>query len=143
VIDITTGKGVAANAGHMHPVLKRKGGNYELIRYRHSPAVSTVEGVKFREHEFELFPGDRIFVYTDGVAEATNADSEQFGEERMLAALNKNPDATPRELLWNVMGEINGFVNGAKQFDDITMLSMKYYGTSGKCEEIKTEEETK
>jgi sigma-B regulation protein RsbU (phosphoserine phosphatase) len=52
----------------------------------------------------------------------------------MLAALNKNPDATPRELLWNVMGEINGFVNGAKQFDDITMLSMKYYGTEGKTE---------
>ena len=105
-----------------------------MVKYRHSMAVATMEGTKFKEHEFRLHPGDTLFVYTDGVAEATNADSEQFGEKRMLAALNKNPDATPRELLWNVMGEINGFVNGAKQFDDITMLSMKYYGTEGKTE---------
>ena len=143
VISLSTGKGMAANAGHEHPALRRNGGDFSLVKYKHSIAVATMEGTKFKEHEFQLHPGDTLFVYTDGVAEATNADSEQFGEERMLAALNKNPDATPRELLWNVMGEINGFVNGAKQFDDITMLSMKYYGTSGKHEEIKTEEETK
>ena len=125
---------MAANAGHEHPALRRNGGDFSLVKYKHSIAVATMEGTKFKEHEFQLHPGDTLFVYTDGVAEATNADSEQFGEERMLAALNKNPDATPRELLWNVMGDINGFVNGAKQFDDITMLSMKYYGTEGKTE---------
>ena len=87
--------------------------------------------------EFELHPGDTLFVYTDGVAEATNANSVLFGDERLLEALNKNPDASPRELLWNVMGEINTFVNGAKQFDDITMLSLKYFGSEGKLPEKK------
>ena len=135
IIDLSTGKGVAANAGHEHPVLRRSGGSFEMVKYRHSVAVAAMEGVKFREHPFELYPGDTLFVYTDGVAEATNADSVLFGEDRILAALNKNPDASPRELLWNVMGDINGFVNGAKQFDDITMLSLKYFGKEGRKDE--------
>ena len=132
IIDLSTGKGVAANAGHEHPVLRRNGEQFEMVKYRHSVAVATMEGIKFKEHPFELHPGDTLFVYTDGVAEATNADSELFGEERLLSALNKNPNASPRELLWNVMGDINGFVNGSKQFDDITMLSLKYFGEEGR-----------
>ena len=141
IISLKDGKGVAANAGHEHPALRRNGGNFELVKYRHSVAIGTMEGVRFREHEFELHPGDTLFVYTDGVAEATNSNSVLFGDERLLEALNKNPDASPRELLWNVMGEINGFVNGAKQFDDITMLSLKYFGSEGK-EQNETEEKT-
>ena len=88
ILRISTGKGMAANAGHEHPVLKRKDGKYELIQYRHSPAVATMEGMRFREHEFELNPGDSLFVYTDGVPEATNAQNELFGTDRMLEALN-------------------------------------------------------
>lgn len=141
IISLKDGKGVAANAGHEHPALRRNGGNFELVKYRHSVAIGTMDGVRFREHEFELHPGDTLFVYTDGVAEATNSNSVLFGDERLLEALNKNPDASPRELLWNVMGEINGFVNGAKQFDDITMLSLKYFGSEGK-EQNETEEKT-
>ena len=128
VIQISTGKGTAANAGHEHPVLRRAGGQYELVIYRHSPAVATLEGIPFKEHSFELNPGDSLFVYTDGVAEATNADNELFGTDRMLAALNRNPDAIPEEVLSNVMDGINAFVAGAQQFDDITMLCMKYNG---------------
>ena len=128
VLEISTGKGMAANAGHEHPALRRVDGSYELISYRHSPAIATMEGIPFREHEFELHPGDSFFVYTDGVTEATNADKELFGNDRLLAALNKNPDANPEEVLKNVMDGINDFVAGAEQFDDITMLSFKYKG---------------
>lgn len=128
VIEISTGKGSAANAGHEHPALRRVEGSYELISYRHSPAVATIEGIPFREHEFELHPGDSFFVYTDGVTEATNKDKELFGNDRLLEALNKNPDADPKEVLENVMDGITGFVAGAEQFDDITMLSFKYKG---------------
>ena len=128
VIQISTGKGTAANAGHEHPVLRRAGGEYELITYRHSPAVATLEGIPYKEHSFELHPGDSLFVYTDGVAEATNAQNELFGTDRMLEALNRNPDAIPEEVLSNVMDGINAFVAGAEQFDDITMLCMKYNG---------------
>ena len=132
IVEVSTGRGIAANAGHEHPAICRKGGQYELVVYRHSPAVATMEGLRFKEHSFELNPGDRLFVYTDGVAEATNASNELFGTDRMLAVLNKNPNASPLELLQNVKQGINEFVADAPQFDDITMLSFAYEGNEGK-----------
>ena len=135
VLEISTGKGKAANAGHEHPALRRADGCYELIVYQHSPAVATMEGVRFREHEFELHPGDSFFVYTDGVTEATNMDKELFGNGRLLSALNHDPEAGPEETLKNVMNGISEFVDGAEQFDDITMLCMKYYGPEGQKED--------
>ena len=128
VLEISTGKGVAANAGHEHPAIRRAGGEYALQIYRHSPAVATMDGIPFREHSFQLNPGDTLFVYTDGVAEATNAGNELFGSDRMLDALNTDPDAQPEEVLANVMRGIDTFVAGAEQFDDITMLCLKYDG---------------
>jgi sigma-B regulation protein RsbU (phosphoserine phosphatase) len=87
-----------------------------------------MEDLPFREHTFELNAGDSLFVYTDGVAEATNSDNELFGTDRMLDALNANPDAAPKEVLANMMDSINRFVAGAQQFDDITMLCFRYLG---------------
>ena len=130
VIEISTGKGLAANAGHEHPAIRRADGSFELAVYRHSPAVATMEGMKFKEHEFELHPGDCMFVYTDGVPEATNSASELFGTDRMLSALNRDTSAAPKELLKNVRGDIDAFVGDAPQFDDITMMSFKYMGKS-------------
>ncbi len=131
VIQISTGKGMAANAGHEHPVIRRAGGQYELVTYRHSPAVATMEGIKFREHPFELHPGDSLFVYTDGVPEATDSKDVLFGNDRMLEALNKEPDAAPEKLLTNVRSSIDAFVGDAPQFDDITMLGFTYLGPAG------------
>lgn len=128
IFEISTGKGIAANAGHEHPAICRQGEHFELEVYRHSPAVATMEGIRFKEHEFELKPGDSFFVYTDGVAEATNAENELFGTDRMLEALNRKPDADPQQVLANVMDGINEFVKEAEQFDDITMLCFKYTG---------------
>ena len=131
VLEISTGKGIAANAGHEHPVLRRAGGGYELQVYRHSMPVGTIKDIPFRQHAFQLNPGDSFFVYTDGVPEATSEQKELFGTQRMLAALNKDPDALPEQILENVMQSINSFVDGAEQFDDITMLSFRYLGPSG------------
>jgi len=128
VLEISTGKGIAANAGHEHPALRRANGPYELVTYRHSVAVAAMEDVPFKQHEFQLHPGDSVFVYTDGVAEATNENKELFGTDRMLAALNKDPDAIPQQVLKNVQEAIDSFVAGAEQFDDITMLCLKYNG---------------
>ena len=128
IIELSTGKGVAANAGHEHPAIKRNDDEYHLEIYRHSPAVATIEGINFKEHEFVLNPGESLFVYTDGVPEATNSEKELFGNDRMLEALNKNPDAMPKETLDNVMAGIGEFVQDSKQFDDITMLCIKYFG---------------
>ena len=99
--------------------------------YRHSPAVATIEGIRYKEHEFELKPGDTLFVYTDGVTEATNINNELFGEERLVEALNSDKEATPQQVLSNVKSHIEGFVKDADQFDDITMLCLKYNGPAG------------
>jgi serine phosphatase RsbU (regulator of sigma subunit) len=128
ILEISTGKGVSANAGHEHPVISKNGEEFSLVIYRHSPVVAAMEGMQFKQHEFNLEPGDTIFVYTDGVAEATNSANELFGTDRMLDALNKEPDAMPEKVLENVMDGINEFVQGAEQFDDITMLCLKYFG---------------
>ena len=128
ILDINTGKGVAANAGHEHPVIRRKDGDYELVVYRHSPAVATMEGMRFREHEFELNPGDRLFVYTDGVPEAINEKKEFYGTDRLLDVLNADQDATIHELLVEVREDISKFAGKAEQFDDITMMAFDFRG---------------
>lgn len=128
VLQISTGKGVAVNAGHEHPVMRRANGEYELVVYRHSPAAGLMEGIPYRDHSFELHPGDSLFVYTDGVAEATSASNELFGTDRMLEALNTDPDASPKEVLAHVTEGVAAFVGEAEQFDDLTMLCIKYIG---------------
>ena len=128
ILELSTGKGIAANAGHEHPVLCRKGGRYELVVYRHSMAVAAMSDIPFKEHGFELHPGDRLFVYTDGVPEATNINNELFGTDRMLEVLNRDPEAAPEEQLKAVRQSVDAFVGEAPQFDDMTMLSFCYYG---------------
>ncbi|MBQ7613515.1 MAG: SpoIIE family protein phosphatase [Butyrivibrio sp.] len=126
ILDITTGKGIAANAGHEHPIIKRAGGQYELVVYKHSLALATIEGLKIREHEFELHHGDTLLSYTDGVTEATNKDNKLFGTDRLLETLNKNPDADVYGVINGVKASIDEFVGDAPQFDDITMLCLHF-----------------
>ena len=128
LIDLDTGECTVVNAGHEHPACRKKGSIYELLRYRHSPALATLEGFTFSERSFRLEPGDSLFVYTDGVTEATNRDRKLFGEDRLIMALNKNKDAAPEELLSSVKGAIKEFVDGAPQFDDLTMLAFRFNG---------------
>ena len=126
IVEISTGKVVSANAGHEHPAIKRAGGAFEFDIYKHGPAVAVMEEVKFKEHEFNLNPGDSLFVYTDGVAEATNAENELYGGDRMLEALNKNSQDDAKGLLEHVKDDIDNFVQDSPQFDDITMLCFRY-----------------
>ena len=128
LIDLKTGHALEVNAGHERPAIRRNNGNYEMIRTKHSPAVAVMEGMTFRQTEFDLQPGDSIFVYTDGVTEATNKDEQLFGEERLNEALNRNAGLKPGALLPEITKEIDEFVGEAPQFDDITMLGMIYYG---------------
>lgn len=128
IIDLRTGIGTAVNAGHEHPARKSTDGSFELIRYKHSPALAVMEGVKFKEREFRLESGEMLYVYTDGVTEASNVDSELFGELRLETALNKYAGDEPQQLLPDIRSEIEDFTGDAPQFDDITMLALKYCG---------------
>ena len=125
VYEISTGKLTAANAGHEYPAIKRAGGRFELFRDTHGFVLAGMENVHYREYELELHAGDMLFVYTDGVTEATDVNNALYGTERMLEALNSQPDTIPEELLHQVKADIDFFVGDAPQFDDITMLCLK------------------
>ncbi len=128
IIELSTGKGIAANAGHEHPAFCRKGGKYELVIYQHSLAAAILKGAVFKEHEFQMDPGDSLFVYTDGVPEATSEDDELYGTDRMLNALNRDVEADAETVLKNVRADVDAFVKNAPQFDDLTMLCFQYEG---------------
>ena len=125
VLEISTGKVKASSAGHEYPVLKGKSGKFEIFKDKHGFVLGGMEGMRYRQYEFEMDHGDSLFLYTDGVPEANNAENEQFGMERLLDALNTEPDAEPQKMLENVKAGVDGFVGSAEQFDDLTMLGVK------------------
>ena len=128
LIELSTGKGVSVNAGHEHPVLCRSGGSFEAVVYKHSPAVAVLDDMMFREREFTLEPGDKLFVHTDGVTEATDAGNNMFGEDRLIKALDEYRSSDVMKLLHGVKKSIDSFVGEAPQFDDLTMLAFEYLG---------------
>ena len=128
ILEISTGKLTAANAGHEYPVLKRAGGSFELYKDRHGFVIGGMAGIQYKEYELQLNPGDKLFVYTDGVPEATDRALELFGTDRMMAALNTVKDGSPEEVLSGVRRAVDEFVKDAEQFDDLTMLCLEYKG---------------
>ena len=128
ILEISTGKLTAANAGHEYPVLMQNGGEFSLYKDKHSFAVGGMEGILYKEYEIQLKPGDKLFLYTDGVPEATDKEEKMFGVERMLDTLNRNKTSDPCLLLKNVRSSVNAFAKGAEQFDDLTMMCLKYKG---------------
>lgn len=129
ILEISTGKLTAANAGHEYPVIQRgSDGRFEIIKDKHGLVIGAMDGVSYREYELRLEPGSKLFLYTDGVPEATNAENELYGLERMLDALNTDRQADPQRVLHNVRASVDAFVKDATQFDDITMLCMEYKG---------------
>ena len=129
ILDLETGKLTAANAGHEYPVIRHPGGSYEMIKDVHGFVIGGLEDVHYRNYELTMEPGSSLFVYTDGVPEATNKENELFGTQRMLDALNAEPDAEPEKLLENVKAAVDAFTADAEQFDDLTMLCLEYNGT--------------
>lgn len=125
VYEISTGKLRAANAGHEYPAIRRRDGSFELFKDKHGFVLAGMEDARYREYELELGEGDMLFVYTDGVTEATDKDNRLYGTDRLLRALDSAGDCGPEELLAAVKADIDAFVAEAPQFDDITMLSLK------------------
>ena len=128
ILDLKTGVLTASNAGHENPVVKLPGGKFDYYKDKHGFVVGGMEGVKYNEYELPFEKGSMLFLYTDGVAEASNSDGELFGAERLLAALNATDASTPEEVLRNVDKAVGDFVGDAPQFDDLTMLCLKFNG---------------
>ena len=127
ILEISTGTIRAANAGHEYPAVMQDG-CFRLCRDRHSFVIGGLADVHYQEYELQLEKGDKLFLYTDGVTEATDEKGELFGTERMLGALNACADSSPREILTGVRDAVDAFVGEAEQFDDMTMLCLTYKG---------------
>ena len=126
IMDLETGIMTCANAGHEYPVLCRAGSDYELIKDKHGLVLAAMKDTIQTEYTIELQPGDRLFVYTDGVPEAINKDEKAYGTQRLVGKLNTVRLASQEETLTEIYGDIVEFAGEAEQFDDITMLGFTY-----------------
>ena len=128
ILEISTGILRAVNAGHEYPILKRLGGEYTVYKDRHSFVVGGMAGIQYREYSIQLEKGSMVFLYTDGVVEATNRENEMYGIDRLLHALNGSENDNPMSTLNCVSQSVGDFVREAPQFDDLTMLCIRYNG---------------
>ena len=135
VLELSTGPLTYFNAGHNPPLLRRNGGAYEYLRTRPGFVLAGMDGIRYRLNRLDLSPGDALCLYTDGVTEATDANLQLYGETRLSSVLNLHSNSEPEALLSAVKADVAPFVGDAPQFDDITMLGLRYQGAkeTGAC----------
>ena len=128
LLNTKTGRVLFANAGHNPPLVKQGDGGFTYLKTRAGFVLAGMEGIRYRKNELQLAPGDVIYLYTDGVTEATDAANALYGEERLRTLLEQNPDLAPQALCDAVKEDVDAFVGEAPQFDDITMVCLRYNG---------------
>lgn len=126
MLNLATGKLSYVNAGHNPPLLRKRDGEFDYLRKRSGFILAGMENTVYRKNEMYLEPGDRLFLYTDGVTEATDTEEELYGEERLQRYLNTHMDDTAFDVINGLKNDINAFVGDAPQFDDITMLMLDF-----------------
>ena len=125
ILTFSTGELRYVNAGHPFPVLCHNG-QFSYLREKPNFVVGGMEGLAYTEHSVTLSKGDSIFVYSDGVTEATDANDQLFGEERLMQAMQSTKKLNVPDTLTAVRKSIDEFVGEAEQFDDITMLQFSW-----------------
>ena len=125
ILEISTGKITAANAGHDDPAIYRKGGQFEIFKNKHDLVVGAMGGIKYKDFEIQLNKGDKIFLYTDGLPEATDKDNKMFTLDGMINVLNKHKNKNPEGILDGINESVSEFVGDAPQFDDLTMMCLE------------------
>lgn len=125
ILDLKTGLLKFVNAGHNPPLVRQADGEFVYLKARSGMVLAGMDGIKYRQNELQLTPGDQIFLYTDGVTEATDKNNQLYGEERLLETVNQNIVKNTQQLCEAVKNDVDRFVGDAPQFDDITMLSVE------------------
>lgn len=128
LLNTKTGLVTFANAGHNPPLVKHADGSFSYLKTRAGFVLAGMEGIRYRKNEYQLEKGDIIYLYTDGVTEAMNAENELYGENRLPEVLNKNAASDTQTICDAVKADVDLFVGEAPQFDDITMLCLKFNG---------------
>ncbi|MDY3909249.1 MAG: PP2C family protein-serine/threonine phosphatase [Eubacterium sp.] len=135
ILELTTGKLTYVNAGHNPPLLKQ-GECFEYLKCRAGFVLAGLDSVKYRQNELYMKPGDRLFLYTDGVTEATDVDDQLYGEERLNDFMNRHIKDSARDVLHSLKKDIDDFAGQAPQFDDITMLMLDFHKRNGGTDEL-------
>ena len=126
VLELTSGKLIYVNAGHEAPLFKLKGGEFVYLKSKPGFVLALTDFAGYQKNELYMQPGDRLFLYTDGVTEATDTDKQLYGRERLLEFMNKHNSDGTEEVLRKLKMELDQFVGEAPQFDDITMLMLDF-----------------
>lgn len=128
ILDLKTGCMTCTNAGHEYPFIRGRNGIYRMLKDKHGLVLGGLPKTIYTDYEVKLEPGDAVFVYTDGVPEAADADGRFYGMDRLGKSLNQDPMLPSKEIIGHIKADVDAFVNGASQFDDITMLAVEYRG---------------
>ncbi len=130
ILNLRDGTLLTTNAGHNHPLLKRRDGRFEWLTAQDGPIVGPMPGIAFKESFIQLNPGDELFFYTDGVTEADNVRHELFGNDRLKAVLDQSRATLVVDRISEVMKAVRAFAGEASQADDITILGIRYHGVA-------------
>ena len=125
ILTLSTGELKFANAGHNSPIIIQNG-EVKYLTTKPNLMLAGMDGIPYTTHTTTLAKDDQLFIYTDGVTEATNVYNELYGENRLLTVMKAGIGKSSREVLAIVRNDINSFVQDAPQFDDITMLEMAF-----------------
>ena len=136
VLELSSGTLTYVNAGHNPPLLKKADGEFEYMRERTGFVLAGMDGTKYRQKTLTVKPGDRLFLYTDGVTEATDSRQQLYGEERLGDFLNSHSRYDTTEMLRYLQDDLYEFTGSAPQFDDITMLLMDFKGAEHMSERV-------
>ncbi|MBR2578095.1 MAG: serine/threonine-protein phosphatase, partial [Erysipelotrichaceae bacterium] len=126
IVDLETGHVDFTNAGHNPPLIKKGNGEFEYLRTKPDFILGGMEGIAYKRYEMDLEEGSEIFLYTDGLTEAQNTDKELYGEDRLLESANTAEYHDSKEFCEHIKKQIDEFVGEADQFDDITMLHLRF-----------------
>lgn len=126
-LDLKTGVLNFINAGHNRPLIRHQGGQFEMLNSKSNFILGGMETVRYKSGTLQLQEGDTLFLYTDGVTEATNGAGKLYGDDRLLITAG-TCGGSMEELVGTVVRDIDLFADNEPQFDDITMLAIRYKG---------------
>jgi len=129
IVNVRTGDLRFTNAGHNPPYIRRGDGTINVLAERHGPMVGVLPGVAYGEAIVQLARGDLLFIFTDGVTEAMNADNSLFSEERLEQLLAERQLETASGAVQEVLTAVQAFEFETERSDDITILAFKYRGS--------------
>ena len=127
LLNVKTGLVTFANAGHNPPLMRLAGGDFAYHKTRAGFVLAGMEGIRYRKNEVQLQPGDTLYLYTDGVTEATDAAQQLYGDARLLALLNRHKGEGAEVICQAVKNDVDAFAGETEQFDDITMLCLTWH----------------